>query len=450
MNLRSAFLSTIKWLFGLIIAIVLILIIVNLVDDDLNPEIKAILDENPAQIAASQNGYFAWIGVIGPEKEAPHDWGQRLFQEVLRTDKQAMETQQAVELSLYKNKRQESLKRDKIPCHKIESCLQAVATDPKAAEEAMQQGKITLSRSDEALAFPAYQEAWRPDASFHSALLSHLSLWTPLAATRFALKVERGQHDEALAGLEREIAFHTRQMQGAHTLIETLVAQNNLHVRHQLLSQYMLRHPLAARIRADKIAAMLTPFPANATSLKPALQSEVRVMSKSLLALKKAPTEGLSDQIPEFLLRPVYLPKATVNQIYQWQKALIDADGKSGNEYRQHLAEYRKLIQESNDKFPLAIRNPVGHILTMIAMPDLARYFLRRDNMLATRDLVAFQLELLKSGTHQPQAIAKAVEAASLIHPYTGNKAKWNAEKRTVGYDGLPENKELSITLGKP
>ncbi|OQA32865.1 MAG: hypothetical protein BWY57_01631 [Betaproteobacteria bacterium ADurb.Bin341] len=450
MKLRSVLLSIMGWLFALVFVVLLILVIVNFIDDDLNPEIQAILDEKPAQIAKGENGYFAWIGMAGPENEAPQAWGERLFQEVLATDKKALETQKAVELSLYKSKRQETLKRDKIPCHKIETCLQAVAADPKAAEEAMQQGRVTLARGDEALRFAAYQEAWRPQASLHSAMINnHFTLWTPLAATRFALKAEKGEQDEALADLGREIAFHTRQIQGAHTLIETLVAQNNLLTRYQLLSQYLAHHPQPAKARAEKIAMLLAPFPADAASLKPAMRSEVRVISRSLLHLKVVPIDFYSGQFPELLLRPFYLPKATINQIYQWQKVLMDADDKSGDEYRRQLAEYRKLLGDNNEQIPFAVRNPVGHILNRIAMPDFGRYFLRRDNLLAMRALVAFQLDLLKSGTSQPEAIGKAIENAKLIHPHTGDKAKWDAEKRTIGYSDLPEGKELVIHIGK-
>ncbi len=450
MKLRSVLLSTLGWLFGLIFVVLLILVVVNFIDDDLSPEIQSILKEQPPQIPAKENGYFTWIGVMAPENQAAQAWGERLFQEMLATDKTALESQKGAESLLLKEKRQETLKRDKIPCHQIETCLQNVAADPKAAEDALEKGRLTLERGDEASRFPAYQEAWRPDASFHSALFSFPSFWNPLAATRFALKVEKGEHDEALADLAREIAFHTRQMQGAHTLMETLIAQNNLLTRYQLLGQYLARHPQAAKARADKIAVLLAPFPTDAASLKPAMRSEVRVISRSLLHLKTVPIDLYSDQLPEVLLRPFYLPKATINQFFQWQKVLMDANSQSGDEYRRQLAEYRKFLEDYNERIPLAVRNPVGHILNKIAMPDFGRYFLRRDNLLSMRTLVAFQLDLLKSGTSQPEAIAKAIEHAKLIHPYTGDKAKWNAEKRTVGYSDLPEGKALVIDLGKP
>jgi len=232
--------------------------------------------------------------------------------------------------------------------------------------------------------------------------------------------------------------------------METLIAQNNLLTRYQLLGQYLARHPQAAKARADKIAVLLAPFPTDAASLKPAMRSEVRVISRSLLHLKTVPIDLYSDQLPEVLLRPFYLPKATINQFFQWQKVLMDANSQSGDEYRRQLAEYRKFLEDYNERIPLAVRNPVGHILNKIAMPDFGRYFLRRDNLLSMRTLVAFQLDLLKSGTSQPEAIAKAIEHAKLIHPYTGDKAKWNAEKRTVGYSDLPEGKALVIDLGKP
>ncbi|MBS1198395.1 MAG: hypothetical protein H6R18_2180 [Proteobacteria bacterium] len=447
MTVRSALLSTLKWLLALIVGLLLILFVVNLVDDDLNPEITAILKEQPPQIPVKENGYFTWIGVMAPENQAAQAWGEQLFQEMLATDKTALASQKSAESALLRTKRQETLKRDKIPCHQIENCLQRVAADPKTAEEALEKGNLTLARGDEASKFLAYQEAWRPDATFHSALVSYPSFWNPLAATRFALKVQTGQHDEALADLAREIAFHIRQSQGAHSLIEKLIAQNNLLNRYQLLGQYLQHHPQAAKQQADKIATLLAPLPADAASLKPAITGEARVMARSILSLKTAPTEFFSDQMPEVLMRPFFLPKASVNTFYQLQKAMIEAENKSGEEYRIQLAEISKKAEEDANKFPFALRNPIGHILSRIATPSFGRYFLKRDNLLATRALLAFRLDLLKSGINQPEAIAKAVESAALVHPYTGNKAKWNAEKRTIGYSDLPDGKELVIQM---
>ena len=79
--------------------------------------------------------------------------------------------------------------------------------------------------------------------------------------------------------------------------------------------------------------------------------------------------------------------------------------------------------------------------------PFYITQLLDRDNLLATRTLVAFQLDMLKSGTSQPEAIAKAVESSAMQHPSTGSKAKWDAEKRTLGFSDLPGGKELIIHL---
>lgn len=428
-------------LFLLPVAGLTALVAVNLRDEPLDPALAALLLAEPPQMAAAENGYFAWIGVAGPENEAPHAWGHRWYQEALRADRASLA--EAQPLAIDAEVRKESLRVEDIACRKIESCLSAVARSPTAAHAVLDQGRVTLARGDVALAMPAYQEPWRPDYSFASSLPTASPHYRLLSATRFALAVSEERHDAALDLLARTMAFHRRQAQGASTLIEKLLALANLQADLRLLNQYLLYAPEAARQREARIAELLTPVPADVTSLQQPILTELRGGVRMFLSLGEenlftAATSG--SRLPSWLAgalgRHLYLPEASANQYFRLNRGWLAADALSGEDYRRAIATVRRdLEQATADSY--ALRNPVGHFLVRVGVADYGSFFLRRDDLLALHAMVALQFDLLRKQTRDAGTIARAVAAADLRHPHTGEVPIWDKGSRRLIHAAL-------------
>ncbi|HZW26233.1 MAG TPA: hypothetical protein VFF26_12180 [Gallionella sp.] len=78
MNKPNKFANKISFAFlSMLVGAYLLLALINLKDENLNTEVQALFSALP-QIEAGVNGYFAWIGIMGPEKEDPHVWGATL------------------------------------------------------------------------------------------------------------------------------------------------------------------------------------------------------------------------------------------------------------------------------------------------------------------------------------------------------------------------------------
>jgi hypothetical protein len=428
----------------------LVLLLCNLRDDPIDPELAKLMTTAPPQIPAAENGYFAWIGALGPENQTPEAWGQRWFQEALAMDKTRNSFDgSAPELAINAEKREDGLRAEDIACAKIETCLENVSAHPEQARSILDKGRITLARGDAALAFPAYQEAWRPDFTALS-YFPNYHQWRHLSATRFALAVAEGHHDEALDRLGREMDFHIRQLQGAQSLIEYMVALACLRTDTGLLNQYMTRAPQAARQRAEHIAPLLAPLPENATRLKTILLTEARMQSRTLLFLmdrNKSSQSFSGNWFSDTLLGPLWLPQATANASYDKYLRITALDDLTGSAYRQALADISQRA-DSEAKSTFVLRNPIGHILNNVAQANYAPYFLRRDDLIAQRAMVAFQLALLRQGVSDAEAIAQALPGAGLIHPYTGEKPVWDGANRTLSYAARAErngNKRLDV-----
>ena len=449
--------KVLKTLVALALTFLVVVALVNLLDDDLDPAVEQLLAAQPPQIPADGNGYFAWIGVVGPEDQPPDVWGYRWYQAALLADKNRPGETTALDID--SEKRKDALRAEDFACHKVESCLEAVIQSPDAARDLLEKGRVVLARGDVAVAMPAYQEAWRPDFSFTSHLPAYANLYRQLSATRFAVAVAEGRHDEALAQLSREMAFHLRQMQGAATLIEKMVATANLRSDILLLNQFIRHAPDAARQRAKQLAAMLAPLPADATRMQNVIEAELRGGIRLFLSLDRSNTLSESQDAGMFsdlnkwlgasLKQTLYLSRASANEYFNLYRPLLAADNLTGDAYRQALTATRQHM-ETETQNTYVLRNPVGHILVAVAATDYGNYFLRRDDLLALRAMVAFQLELLGKNIADADAIDQALPGTGLIHPRTGATPSWNKATRTLSHAALAErngNKTLDIRL---
>lgn len=428
--------------------------LINMWDEALDPALEKLLTTRPTQIPPEQNGYFAWVGVVGPSDQSPDIWGYRWYQEALLADKRSAGESQPLDIDSEKPKR-ELVARD-IPCDKIESCLESVIADPDKARVLIEKGRDVLERGDLAVSIPDYQEAWRPDFAIASPVPTYANLYRQLSATRFALGVAEGRHAEALTRLGQEMAFHIRQMRGASTLIEKLVATAHLRGNLLLLSQFIRHSPRTAGQEADRLAAMLAPLPADATQMRSVMEMELRTNTRLFLSLarqQKPATEQSEATGPIPLtqwqgasMKAFYLPNASANELFKRYHSILASDTLSGDAYRQALASSRQEIEAATQN-TYVLYNPVGHILVNTATLDYGSYLLRRDDLVALHAMVNFQLDLLRKNIGDGEAIAQALSGASLVHPYTGEKPVWNKASRTLSHAAISIRSGTTKTL---
>jgi hypothetical protein len=436
------FLRVIGGLLVLPVVLYLVVLLGNLRDADLLPEVESLMKDRPPQMVANDNGYFAWIGIMGPADQPAHAWGYRWFQAVTDRERELRWPESFGYLPIQSEIRHESIAGGAASCEEIKSCLEDIAAAaPEAALELLNQHRIILERGDQALSFPAFQEAWRPDFSSSSPFPPFPLKWNRLAAIRFSQEVADGQHDKALAELGREISFHTRFLEGSYSIINKMIGVRNLGYCYSLLSQYMQREPAAARERLGQIRALLAPPPTVAVNLRAAILNEQRFNTRLLLAIKEHPDylkgtskSKLLNWLSNRLSLPLMLPKTSANELTAFYHPLILAEEIDGKDYRNVIARLQFTAKANKHSF-LKWRNPVGHILGVVALPDFSNYFLRRDDLLALRRLVFFQALLLQQGPVDGAAVTSmlATTAVSdLEHPYFGTRAAWDEKRRLL------------------
>jgi hypothetical protein len=459
------FMSRVLRLFGygflavlvVILVLVALLVLYNLEDEALHPEVARLLAVVPSQIPAEENGYFAWIGVLGPQEVSPHAWGRRWFAEALAADREKRGPTLAIESEL----REESSALYQTPCNEIESCLDAVARRLADARQLLTQAKVLLKRCDSVLEYPDYQEPWRPQWSFRSAFPRYQFKCSRLQAMRFAVAVAENRDEAALGYLEKEMAFHIRQVRGAFSLIEKVVAIAHLQRDYLLLNRYFLLRADAAKRNAERLAGMLAPLDERTSGLATVLETELLLAARNALELPNWVSLPETDDdetwnvsigpLDEIIIEWFYLPNATVNRYYKLFSPLFDIERLSVDAYSTALAEIAdsQAMGEDGELFMFTLRNPAGNTWLMIGDPveTMPTYFRLRDDMLALRAAVAFQYDLLSRGIRDEESIAKELATAGLVHRYTGQAVIWDESIRGLTYPAVPQRQMESLSI---
>lgn len=442
------------------VAVYIALVVGNLWDEKPLPEIPQLASLDAGnKVAPSENGYFAWVGIAAPLDSNQQEWGQKWFNQVLLSDKARAMTTQPIPFSMEDEYRKLSTKTADWPCYgkTLPVCLERVGANPSAARSILEKESVTLARYDIAVALPNYQEPFRPDLSMASVIprFSLVSERTALAETRIALAAIDGNHDAALDYTEREIAFQIRQLRGSQTLLEYLLAAGMLRSHYQLLDQWMSRYPDEARKRMTRLKTALAPLPKDALSLERPLLNEFRA-TKRYVFLAKSEGFGFGDEDIGFLLRPLFLPSATVNIVQPMMAQWIAIEQMTDDQYRQEIGRTSKAVAElwapSFTLRNLAMKLYLAN-LYLIDL-DYKNYFKKRDNLAAYQSLLAFKVGLLERNIADRGVIDAELRAAgrSLIHPFAGTMPAWDSNKKTLGYldpevQGSPTAFVVSIKL---
>jgi hypothetical protein len=435
-----------------VVALGAALVLANLKDEPLNPDIERILSESHPQIEPDDNGYFALIGVGGPMDKDPHEWGLAWHEAAVKLDSDGSG---GSNMLLEQESESLSLGED-VPCGKIEHCLDAVIANPEVARSLLDQASDMLKRCDVSLEYRHYQEPWRELMSLTSPLPLYGSSCRDLQSISFALSVAEHQDAAAVEYLHKLVKLHTLQMEGSVSLISKVVAMSCLMRDHKLLNQYLLLRPDESRTHALAIREMLLPISDRGRGMQEAWKHEFTLVARMFLNLqelaKRAEDENNEQNThinwyDETLTDWFYLPNATVNEYYRGFRPLLSLEETSGEAYRELFAALESDVQDENaeSRSLYQLRNPVGHILVQIGQPSFLRYLRIRDNMLALRALVAFQFKLLERGIKDSTAIAQAVSQSQLFHRQSGRAAIWNQADRTLlfsqgggeGFDSL-------------
>ena len=431
----------------IVLSIVLYLAILgfNLKDDELQPEVAKLLQEQPSSVLRKENGYFAWLGIMGPADKPAHAWGFRWFQAMGDWEKETIQFSKPAEFLPADEVREEAFGNNETSCRgKLDSCLERVAAAAEPVRAMLAKHQITLERADQAMALPKFQEILLPNYLENAPKQPVATELNNLFASRFALTVFDGNDAQALAQLDDFVSFHLRLLDGSSSMTVKMAGITALKTAYSLISQYIERKPDAARRHLTRIQTIIGQSLTDSAKLHKAILDDQRILTRKLLSQKEMAKKHVTRGdyhlwLYDTLRCAILLPKATANETFTIFSAWLAAEKKEGVEYRQAIAllKSRKPVEEQLKEWwanhPRFWHNPLGNLMAQVGAPDYSRLFLHRDNCLAMQRLLMMQLEILQE---PPPVSAETVTAMITSagrekeHPYYGTLLAWDNQRK--------------------
>lgn len=421
---------------------------INLVDEELKPETAALMAAPALGKVDEQNGYVDFLGMGAPPKADIAAWGREIAKAYAAQAEPGFRLTPQWEAQ--------------VKAH-IQATREAAGWCTLQTEDCLALAKLGR---DSRLANPQNDEVLRryrivrekpvfADVPGGSDMLSRLPDYSQLtngaALARFdiAAKAAAGDIADAVAELEREVAFHRRMLEGGRTLITVMIAQAMLS-RDLLLASELLRLGGEGVVPLRPRLASLVEFPVGTASVEAAMRNEAS-MGLAFTAGLPARLRTEQDVVRNLGLVPAVsgFPRSQVSLLMRENETLNRVAARYADVLSlarapaQEFGEARKAFAARQSQPAQAAWyddyvNPLGRQVADEIVADFGSYLARIHDLEALRRAVRLQAVMAEKGIVEPAEMAVFVAgegAKAAPDPHTG---------KPFAFD--PATKRLSFT----
>jgi hypothetical protein len=410
----------------------LAVIIVNSVDEALEPKAESFGVPRASSVPDGVNGYYALIALAAPGGTDGFAYAKAWVAEARAA---ARENRREKRIDAKHDQRSQI-------CDPVQlSCL---ATAQEKVDEVWAQidaHKEEIERYEALIAFPRYEEVLDFPQRLGSQFPSYraVNLAQRAFLLRAALAAASGSMDAAVAAAERDIAFQRAMLAGARTVLGKMVAAANYWRSLAFVSDLIQRYDVELVPLRERLQAMTQPLETSMLQIAPLIETEFSANR----ALFRNPVSRQVDGdearlIERIAVRLAYKPNATINRAYViFSKAQAQASVPA----KQLAATHAMQDAEVELRLWDYIDNPIANILLSIAMPDFRNYALRLHDLDAFSRLIALRAEMLAAGISADGAAEFASKSrARHYNPYTMKPIAWDAARRQLWFKPYAPN----------
>ncbi len=428
---------------GAAVLLVAALFAINLKDEDVEAEARAVIEGTDVPKAGERNGFVYAAGLLAPPEQSPPEWGRKKIDRLVAWDRsRPHQTRLPPEDTL---KLDYAAWMKLVPCEpKTRDCFapDEPGVNARALEDWLAANRLLSERCEGLLtATDSWAETYVP-VHVESELLAigqQLSICHQTEFVRAALEQRGGRGAEALRRVLALIAFERRVLANSTTLIGKLVATAQLARTTLFLSDLLRREPALAAATADAMARALRPMEAAERTLAPAFRQEFRLAAATFGDLAEGRTTGVwntdagSPSVEDHLTRtPLFRPNATLNRVWPVFRSLIEVDAAPGPEFDAASARQRAVLAALDKPGMDWIYNPIGKQLAALGGTSMDNYIQRMREADALLRLVALQAAVPAGA--DAEAVRKLAAGPAYLHPSTGKAVEYDAVARTLGY----------------
>ncbi len=440
---------------GALVALFLgVLFAVNLKDEPLSPEVKAVLAASDLPQPGQENGFVLMAGFFAPPQASPWEWGRTQIELLSARDKGVKEVPEAGAdaKAAYAVVRWRNL----APCDVKEAgCFepQTGRTSTAAIRSWLAANPVLVQRCGAMLAAGSWVETYLAMDVFSPFMdYGPVVLCEQVEFARAALEARAGRAGDALRRALRLVAFHRRALAGSASMIGKLIESSELAQAAVFVSDLLRGEPGLLDREQDRrlVAEALRPLSEPERTLRLAIRNEFRISARYVADLATqayaAGSPAYDVGVPGWMLSTVLLrPNATLTRTWRHDEAAIALDAAQGPGLEEKIRRGAAALEAERRAGVDWIYNPTGKQVAAMFWSRYDEYTGRMRESEALLRLVALQAAVSKLG--ESEARAAAADAA-FSHPFTGRPFDFDAAKRTLSYP-LPEDAYERDTLTK-
>ncbi len=437
MRIRKFLKYAVAAVLGLLLVLVAGIWLLNVFDEDLNPDIVALVKRAEAEtITQEGNAYFPIRGLYVPRGQNIEATGKALH-EAERREIDAV-------------KEGGNLKRTWPPavsgalkfqgessnvCTVTQDFLyeRGVCKSQAETDRMFRDNAELLQRYYGLLDYRTYEEP----ATFAPHIDADLISLMRLANADMERKLDQGQVAEAARLMVRNLSFWRSALDGKYRLMSQAILQVNYSYSLTTLSELLWRAPELLK-RADFRVAL-------AESMKPSdgtLQDQMDREFMSVYFVKAGSdllfyegTGGSTSPLLKWLANQLYQRNATLNGYYACLRKYYAVRALGGLEHDRAVSTYQDY--DIGGEWGNLVTNLSGKLALLSVCPEASWFVSMSDEVLeARRRLILLEIRLLDSNLAPARYPALLQSAdASLHDPLTGKPAKWDKVRRIIYFE---------------
>ncbi len=408
-------------------------------DEPLSPQAAAWLEEPYRSLKAERNAYFSMMGFFAAPSDDPFEVGRQRVK--------------AYELALAEQADGSTLAFDDYPAHRRmavatdlgslcqaerTSCLHKMAAQSDTIGSIRERHRVLLDRylrlhqlqRFATTATPSVNEPRIPYGIIMGIHRLNLALLgrdfmagQPLKATRALLDDIR---------FWRLVLGHADQMDLKVAALRMLAS--GLHLFSEFLDSKDFPHAHLTEFEDG-----LRPMEVREYSAEVAIHREFRSTARYLLTFSGS--DGVFDsRVPDWIMRPLYKPRATVNRILPRFRRSAFLAALDGPEFAREWA----VPASGRSNFLASMLNPIGSVMADVITPGFAPHLAALHDGVGLVRLVELKV-MIRTNKVQPESIPGFLSErrASQRDPYRGSPMTWDPRRQVISFEGLSEDDYL-------
>lgn len=404
-----------------------IFIALALYDEPLQKDIAEFLKVPPVTLSDAENAYFAQLGFAAPHGVDIHRYGMEKYRSVM--DESAKRHAGGIQPppSKQADSAQLTFTGKELPKDRF---WQFVTDRPPALEVMARDNAELLARYHGLL---RYRHIAEPGGNGHYQDVPFPE-FLPIRSTHtlslllILRTAQQGKLDQALSELSDDMKYWRVMLRQSHVLIGKLIAIACIQKDYQVLSELIAHFALSDSQRSE-IRALLPPWNADDVNFAEASRYEALYVTESMFA--SLPQQGMLNGL---LLKR----NATTNTIVRIHLDNGRIAQLSPEELVRSMSTRKNSQKELARLHPDFLYNPVGAILSAIAVPQLSSYFSRFHDLEAKRRMVLIHLMAKEQGVgHDGMDAFLKKSGKGFANPYTGQPMRWHTGKQSIVIDSV-------------